>query len=206
VTEASPLTLSNSGASTVAETAAATAAAVSGAGLGKVGPAALPDDLCSKDAYMLIYTRCGCNYGSCVPTKGSEGELPEHVRKAVRAMAVEQAALARQQEERRIALRVRIYSVIVLVSHSMAGCPAMKRHAEPGAACAAPPVPCSLFPLAEQVRGAGGRGAALGNVPPLPVPDTWQMPTEAGRRAEADHTVDRRADARSGRHDRLPLH
>jgi Ubiquitin carboxyl-terminal hydrolase len=88
----------------------------SGAGQPEAAPAAqnaaekpaaeaLPQELCSKDAYMLIYTRSGCKFGSCVPREGAEQELPEAVRAHVLAMADERreaqhAAAARRLEQK----------------------------------------------------------------------------------------------------------
>jgi hypothetical protein len=72
-----------------------------------------PQELSSKDAYMLIYTRRGCNFGSCVPIKGDELALPEPVRACLQTMAEQQQAEDREEAKRRAALKVCLHWCLV---------------------------------------------------------------------------------------------
>jgi hypothetical protein len=55
---------------------------------------------------MLIYTRKGCDFGSCVPSKGDELALPENVRTVLRSMAEQQQAEDLEEAKQRAALKV----------------------------------------------------------------------------------------------------
>ena len=56
---------------------------------------------------MLIYTRKGCKWGSCVPQPGSEDALPDAVRAMVAAIVEERKAAAKERADKREELRVR---------------------------------------------------------------------------------------------------
>jgi hypothetical protein len=66
--------------------AAATAAAPAEAPAAVSEDVTLPQDLSSKDAYMLVYTRKGCSFGRCVSYDSAIGEMPQALQDAVRAM------------------------------------------------------------------------------------------------------------------------
>ena len=75
--------------------------------------AKLPLELCSKDAYMLMYTRKGCEYSSCVPEDGEEHGLPVAARDRVHAMVSQQKQAVRELAERRQKLRVRLVRALM---------------------------------------------------------------------------------------------
>ena len=75
------------------------------AGAAATAAAPLPQDLSSKDAYMLMYSRKGTKYGSCVPAPGCKGDLPQGTRKLLEARESERFAAEAEAEKKLVAMK-----------------------------------------------------------------------------------------------------
>lgn len=65
----------------------------------------LPQDLSSKDAYMLMYSRNDTKHGSCVPLPACREGLPEGTRKLLDAQETKRVAAEAEAERKLIAMR-----------------------------------------------------------------------------------------------------
>lgn len=70
---------------------------------GPTGP--LPQDLSSKDAYMLMYSRNNTKHGSCVPLPGCRDKLPEGTRKLLDSQERDRVAAEAEAERKLVAMR-----------------------------------------------------------------------------------------------------
>lgn len=93
------------GAAGAAGVAAATADAPAATAppAGPTGP--LPQDLSSKDAYMLMYSRNNTKHGSCVPLPGCRDSLPEGTRRLLDSQESERVAAEAEAERKLVAMR-----------------------------------------------------------------------------------------------------